>query len=231
MSPFRAAPPPTSRSRAWTTCTVRFAGATARPVGGTQRLDLHRDLRVATSRSSASRTSPFPGIAFRGTIRQVQGRHRRSLLEHRYKPIETCLHRRAVLPFWTMRTFATWEIFRPLRAYTGFDWDNDHWFRTGRGDKNDKIYYYEKRATIGASIRPAARRHRSLRWLRVRSVLLRGRGLLGPHDNRVDVDTARSSSAGCTSASEPAQSPGTASAGARASRQDRSRAASRRLPA
>lgn len=66
------------------------------------------------------------------------------------KPFKTLTLEAQYFPLWTMRTFVTWEIFRPLRAYAGFDWDSDHWFLYGRGDKNDRLYYYEKRATVGA---------------------------------------------------------------------------------
>jgi len=44
----------------------------------------------------------------------------------------------------------TWQIFQPLWAYVGFDWDHDHYYRSDRDDKDDKIFYYEKRLTAGA---------------------------------------------------------------------------------
>lgn len=94
---------------------------------------------------------PMPGLAYlwnpSDKFRALVGVPFSSL---EYKPFETLALEVQYYPFWTIRTFATWEIARPLRAYIGFDWDSDHWYRRGRGDKDDKLYYYEKRATIGA---------------------------------------------------------------------------------
>jgi hypothetical protein len=94
---------------------------------------------------------PMPGLAYlwnpSDKFRAVVGVPFSSI---EYKPFKTLTLEAQYFPFWTVRTFATWEIFRPLRAYIGFDWDNDHWYQHGRGDKDDKLYYYEKRATIGA---------------------------------------------------------------------------------
>ena len=44
---------------------------------------------------------------------------------------------------------ATYQVFRPLRVYVGFDWDNFSYLRAGRGDEQDRIFYYEKRAIAG----------------------------------------------------------------------------------
>ncbi len=49
-----------------------------------------------------------------------------------------------------VRARVTWQIFQPLWAYVGFDWDHDHYYRSDRDDKDDKIFYYEKRLTAGA---------------------------------------------------------------------------------
>jgi hypothetical protein len=93
---------------------------------------------------------PVPGLAFvwnySEQFRAVVGVPFSSI---EYKPFETLKLEAQYFPLWTIRTFATWEIFRPWRAYIGFDWDSDHWVRHDRGDKNDRFYYYEKRATVG----------------------------------------------------------------------------------
>jgi hypothetical protein len=94
---------------------------------------------------------PIPGIAYfwnySERFRAVVGVPFSSI---EVKPFEKLKLEAQYFPFWTIRTFATWEIFRPLRAYIGWDFDSDHWVRHGRGDPDDRIYYYEKRATIGA---------------------------------------------------------------------------------
>jgi hypothetical protein len=48
-----------------------------------------------------------------------------------------------------VRTRATWEIFRPLRAYVGWQWDSDHYYRADRVEKPDKLFYREMRAYAG----------------------------------------------------------------------------------
>ena len=42
-----------------------------------------------------------------------------------------------------------YEIARPLRFLAGFDWDSDAYFRAGRSDKDEKLFYYSKRVTAG----------------------------------------------------------------------------------
>jgi hypothetical protein len=68
----------------------------------------------------------------------------------RYKPWEKITLDAEYYPFWTVRTRATWEIARPLRAYVGFQWDSDHFYRADRGDPDDKIFYREMRIFGGA---------------------------------------------------------------------------------
>jgi len=67
----------------------------------------------------------------------------------RYKPFENLTLEAEYYPFWTVRTRATWEIFQPLRAYAGFQWDSDHFYRADRGEPNDKIFYREMRVYAG----------------------------------------------------------------------------------
>jgi hypothetical protein len=66
-----------------------------------------------------------------------------------FKPVETLTLEAQYFPERRVRARATWEIFRPLRAYVDFDWDHDKWFRSDRDDKDDMIFYYEKRLTAG----------------------------------------------------------------------------------
>jgi hypothetical protein len=41
----------------------------------------------------------------------------------------------------------THEVFRPLRVYAGFDWNDDWYLRANRHDTDDRLFYYEKRLT------------------------------------------------------------------------------------
>src|SRR5262249_59703443 len=67
----------------------------------------------------------------------------------RNNPFETLPLHAEYCPFWTVRSRATWEIFQPLRAYVGFQWDSDHFYRADRDDKADKIFYREMRLYAG----------------------------------------------------------------------------------
>src|SRR5262249_4660157 len=67
----------------------------------------------------------------------------------RNNPFETLTLDAEYYPFWTVRSRATWEIFQPLRAYVGFQWDSDHFYRADRDDKSDKIFYREMRLYAG----------------------------------------------------------------------------------
>jgi len=53
------------------------------------------------------------------------------------------------VPIRFVRARLTYQLFRPLRIYAGFDWDHDSYLLAGRGDKDDQLFYYEKRATAG----------------------------------------------------------------------------------
>jgi hypothetical protein len=67
-----------------------------------------------------------------------------------WKPIEKLTFEASYFPVRHVRARATWRIFRPLRAYLGFDWDNERYMLADRSDDDDRFYYYEKRFTGGA---------------------------------------------------------------------------------
>ena len=48
-----------------------------------------------------------------------------------------------------MRARLTYQLFRPLRVYAGFDWDHDWYLRAGRHVEDHRLFYYEKRLTGG----------------------------------------------------------------------------------
>ena len=50
-----------------------------------------------------------------------------------------------------IRARATYAIFRPLRVWTGFEWDYDVYLRADRQDYHDRLFYYEKR--LGGGVR------------------------------------------------------------------------------
>jgi hypothetical protein len=64
-------------------------------------------------------------------------------------PLEHLTLEAQYFPLRRVRARATYVVARPLRVYLGFDWDNDHYFRADRQDKDDQLFYYEKRLTGG----------------------------------------------------------------------------------
>lgn len=93
---------------------------------------------------------PIPGIAYlwapSDTFRAVIGFPFTSV---EYKPLERLTLEASYFPVRTVRARATYVIFRPLRVFVGFDADHDTYYLADRGDKNDQLFYYEKRITGG----------------------------------------------------------------------------------
>ena len=94
---------------------------------------------------------PVPGIAYQWvpseTFNAVIGVPFSSV---EWKPIEPLTLEAQYFPTRQVRARATWRIFRPLRAYIGFDWDNERYRLADRPDEDKRLYYYEKRLTGGA---------------------------------------------------------------------------------
>jgi hypothetical protein len=66
-----------------------------------------------------------------------------------YKPIKPLTLEASYLPVRTVRARATYVVFAPLRVFLGFDADHDSYYLAERGDKDDQLFYYEKRVTAG----------------------------------------------------------------------------------
>lgn len=94
---------------------------------------------------------PIPGIAYSWvpseTFRAVIGVPFSSV---EWKPVEPLTLEASYFPVRRVRARATWRIFRPLRAYLGFDWDSERYLLADRRDDDDRLLYYEKRFTAGA---------------------------------------------------------------------------------
>jgi hypothetical protein len=93
---------------------------------------------------------PIPGVAYlyspSDSFKAVIGFPFTSV---EYKPFESVTLEASYFPVRTVRARATWAIFRPLRVFVGFDADHDNYYLADRGDKNDQLFYYEKRITGG----------------------------------------------------------------------------------
>lgn len=66
-----------------------------------------------------------------------------------WKPIDKLTFQASYLPAREVHARLTYQLFRPLRIYAGFDWDNEFHLRANRGDKDDRLFYYDKTVRLG----------------------------------------------------------------------------------
>jgi hypothetical protein len=97
-----------------------------------------------------TRHIPIPGMAYlyspTDTFKAVVGFPFTSV---EYKPFKPLTLEASYLPLRTVRARATYVVFAPLRVFLGFDADHDSYYLAERGDKDDQLFYYEKRVTGG----------------------------------------------------------------------------------
>jgi len=66
-----------------------------------------------------------------------------------WKPFERLTLQATYVPVRTVKAKATYEVFRPLRVYASFDWDDDWYLRADRERTSHRLFYYEKRLMGG----------------------------------------------------------------------------------
>lgn len=96
---------------------------------------------------------PLPGYAYHWN----QGRRAHVLLGlpfswAQWRPTEALTLQAAYVIPRTVHAKASYEIIKGLELYSGFDWQSRQWFRAGRSDDDDRLFYYEKKATLGLQI-------------------------------------------------------------------------------
>jgi hypothetical protein len=107
----------------------------------------------------------------------------------RYQPVEALTLTASYIAVRTVDVRVTYQLFRPVRLWVGFDWTNDRFLRADRADPDDRLFYYEKRVRAGAIIGLA-------RWLYVELTggysfdrfYFEGEGYSDNHRNRIDVE-------------------------------------------
>src|SRR5881409_2508231 len=145
-------------------------------------------LIYATDEEIFGETLPIPGLAYAWVpsdkFTAVIG-FPFSLV--RYKPFESHTLEAEYYPFWTVRSRVTWEIFQPLRAYGGFQWDSDHFYRADRENKGDKIFYREMRLYAGLRFDLRQIGFDVTGGYAFNRFYFEGEGYSDRHDNRIDV--------------------------------------------
>lgn len=104
-----------------------------------------------------------------------------------YRPFEKLTLEASYVPVRRVRARATYVMFRPLRLWAGFDWDNERHFLADRHDKDDKLFYYEKRLSGGIRF---DLRHVGLEVYGGRTFdrfYFEGESYSDRHDNRIDI--------------------------------------------
>jgi hypothetical protein len=111
------------------------------------------------------------------------------LVSLRYQPVEALTLTASYIAVRTVDVRITYQLFRPVRLWVGFDWTNDRYLRADRANPDDRLFYYEKRVRAGAIIGLA-------RWLYVEVTggytfdrfYFEGEGYGDNDQNRIDVE-------------------------------------------
>ena len=69
-----------------------------------------------------------------------------------YRPVETLTLSALYIAVRTVDVRLTYQLFRPIRIWIGFDWTNDRFLRADRADPDDRLFFYEKRIRAGVII-------------------------------------------------------------------------------
>lgn len=91
----------------------------------------------------------------------------------------------------TIHARATYRVCPPVRVYAGFDWSNESWYIVPRADDKERLFYYEKRLSVGAqtNLGRAFLLDVSTGYVFDRNYF-EGRNYNDRHFNRVDIDGA-----------------------------------------
>jgi hypothetical protein len=73
-------------------------------------------------------------------------------LSIQYQPVEKLTLTAMYVAVRTVDIRLTYQLFRPVRVWVGFDWTNERYLRADRPDPDDRLFYYEKRIRAGAII-------------------------------------------------------------------------------
>jgi hypothetical protein len=96
---------------------------------------------------------PFPGLGYSyQPSDQFTAVVTTGLISLQYKPVETLTLSALYIAVRTVDVRLTYQVFRPVRLWVGFDWTNDRYLLADRTNSDDRLFYYEKRVRAGAII-------------------------------------------------------------------------------
>jgi hypothetical protein len=108
-----------------------------------------------------------------------------------YRPTEDLSFDFSYMLLTTIHARATYRVCPAVSAYLGFDWTNESWYIVPRPDDKDRLFYYEKRLSVGAltHLGHAFLLDVSTGWVFDR-FYFEGHNYNDRHFNRVDVSDA-----------------------------------------
>jgi hypothetical protein len=105
-----------------------------------------------------------------------------------YRPMEKLTMTATYTLIRTVDVRVTYQITRPVRLWAGFDWTNERYLRADRQDADDRLFYYEKRVRVGATIGLAREFFTDVAvGYSFDRFYFEGEDYSDRHDNRVDV--------------------------------------------
>jgi hypothetical protein len=94
---------------------------------------------------------PIPGAAFAWAPSEAFHMNIGLPFMIHYRPVEDLTLEASYMLLTTMHARATYRVCKSLRVYTGFDWSSESWYVVPRPDVKDRLFYYEKRLSVGAA--------------------------------------------------------------------------------
>jgi hypothetical protein len=96
---------------------------------------------------------PIPGLGYSYTPSdQLTAVITTGIVSVEYRPLEKLTLTALYVAVRTVDVRLTYQLFRPVRIWVGFDWTNERYLLADRADSDDRLFYYEKRVRAGAII-------------------------------------------------------------------------------
>jgi hypothetical protein len=96
---------------------------------------------------------PIPGLGYSySPSDQLTAVITTGIVSVEYRPLEKLTLTALYVAVRTVDVRLTYQLFRPVRLWIGFDWTNERYLRADRADADDRLFYYEKRVRAGAII-------------------------------------------------------------------------------
>jgi hypothetical protein len=96
---------------------------------------------------------PLPGLGYQyqpsEELTAVLGT---GFVSAQYRPAESVTLMASYAVLRTIDVRLSYQIARPVRLWMGFDWTSERYLLADRADVDDRLFYYEKRVRIGATV-------------------------------------------------------------------------------